>query len=115
MRINLNDTISDMPVRKIRKMLRKSRVLSIESSMEKLDIDGNRATVLLGELTSRELIKPDIERARHSRTSYWKTTINGNAFAIAKAGKPIRRKSAEQILAKLIERAREVNTNPYYL
>lgn len=115
MRINLDDTISDVPVRKIRKMLKKSRVLSIESIKEELDIDENHATALLGELLNRELIEPDTEIARHSETPYWKTTINGNAFAMAKAGKPIRRKSAEQILSKFMERVREVCSNPYYL
>jgi predicted nucleotidyltransferase len=115
MRIDLNDTISDIPVRRIRKMLKKSRVLSIESVREELEISEKQAADLLDELISRELIRPDSEMAQHSETPYWRTTINGNAFAMAKAGKPIVRKSAEEIFTRFMERVREVCANPYYL
>jgi predicted nucleotidyltransferase len=115
MRINLNDTISGIPVRNVRKMLKKSHVLCVDNVMENLGIDENHATALIAELISRELIQPHTVMAHHSETSYWKTTLSGNAFAIAKAGKPIRRKSAEKIFAKFMDRVREVTTSPYYL
>jgi predicted nucleotidyltransferase len=115
MRINLNDTISGVPVRQIRKMLRKDHLLSIENIMEELKIDEAHATVLLKELIDRGMLELDTETPRYSNTPYWRTTITGNAFAIAKAGKPITRKSAERILSNFMERVREVCANPYYL
>ncbi len=115
MHINLDDTISDIPVREIRKMLRKNNVLGIENVMEDLRIDKDHAIALIGELNNRELIEPYAELASYSEILYWSTTVNGNALAIAKAGKPIRRRSAEQILSKFMERVQEVTTNPYYL
>jgi predicted nucleotidyltransferase len=115
MRIDLNETISAIPVRQIRNMLRKDRLFSTENVMEDLKLDETRANVLLKELVNRGMLELDTETPRYSDTLYWRTTVAGNAFAMAKAGKPIRRKSAEQIFAKFMERVQEVSTNPYYL
>lgn len=43
---------------------------------------------------------------------WWDTTIQGNALAMASFGKPISRKTADRLVAELLERARAYNADP---
>ncbi|HEX9088865.1 MAG TPA: hypothetical protein VF867_15210 [Arthrobacter sp.] len=43
---------------------------------------------------------------------WWITTLQGNALGIASFGKPISRKTADRLLAELIQRARDYNADP---
>ncbi|WP_202129062.1 hypothetical protein [Pseudarthrobacter sp. ATCC 49987] len=42
----------------------------------------------------------------------WTTTVQGNALGMASFGKPIARKTADRLLAELIQRARDYNADP---
>lgn len=42
---------------------------------------------------------------------WWETTTLGNALAMARFGKPIRRKTADRLVAGMLERAREYNAD----
>lgn len=42
----------------------------------------------------------------------WTTTILGNALGMASFGKPISRKTADRLVAELIQRARDYNADP---
>lgn len=42
----------------------------------------------------------------------WTTTIQGNALGMASFGRPISRKTADRLLAELIQRARDYNAHP---
>ncbi|MFX1822324.1 hypothetical protein PV768_21350 [Pseudarthrobacter sp. CC4] len=43
---------------------------------------------------------------------WWDSTIQGNALAMAGFGKPIRRKTADRLVAGLVERAHAYNADP---
>ena len=43
------------------------------------------------------------------------TTIKGNALSSAKFIKPISRNKADQLIREIIERAKEINSNDYYI
>lgn len=46
---------------------------------------------------------------------WWTTTIAGNALAMASFGKPITRKTADRLVAGLLDRTRETNADPAQL
>jgi len=54
------------------------------------------------------LVRAEIDDDRYV---WWETTTLGNALAMASFGKPIRRKTAERLVAGMLERAREYNTD----
>ena len=43
---------------------------------------------------------------------WWEATTLGNALAMASFGKPIRRRTADRLVAGIVERAREYNSDP---
>jgi hypothetical protein len=55
-----------------------------------------------------------IERADHSPDGHrwWTTTTLGNALAMASFGKPITRKTADRLVAEMLDRARAYNADP---
>ena len=46
---------------------------------------------------------------------WWTTTIAGNALAMASFGSPITRKTADRLVAGLLDRTREMNSDPAQL
>lgn len=46
---------------------------------------------------------------------HWQNTLEGNAFANARASAPISRVKAERLVEELLDRVRKVNAEPYYL
>lgn len=54
------------------------------------------------------LVRAEID---DDRCVWWEATTLGNALAMASFGKPIRRKTAVQLVAGLLERAREYNAD----
>jgi hypothetical protein len=48
----------------------------------------------------------------HHGDTWWDTTIQGNALAMASFGKPISRKTADRLVSELLERARAYNADP---
>src|SRR5690606_31072258 len=54
------------------------------------------------------------ERVSESE-NVWRTTIQGSRLRNATAAQPIKRSTADRILAELIERVHEVNRNEYFL
>lgn len=46
---------------------------------------------------------------------WWRTTISGNALAMASFGKPIARHTADRLLAGLLSRTQELNADPAQL
>jgi predicted nucleotidyltransferase len=64
----------------------------------------------LEQLLASEFVKPAHSSSRDSPR--WATTINGNALAMAGFGKPIKRSTADRLVAGIIERARAINEDP---
>jgi predicted nucleotidyltransferase len=116
MRINSKDTILDVPILRIRKLLRRS--MSHGSVIfEKLASQ----TLKLGEQRTREildeLVRQGYYEARENRQGepYWENTIKGNSLAMATAARPVTRAKADKIFGEFVLRVKEVNDDPYYL
>ena len=68
-----------------------------------------QAEKLLTELLKLEMISR-CEFQHDKKMVSYQTTITGNALGMAKAGKPVTRASAEEVLRKFLDRVRVVNS-----
>ena len=112
MRIDPKEKIGGHPVLTVRQLLRSlgGRLSWTPEDVEKaLDIDAKAAGELIDALVAAGLI----EIADGGKAKEWTVTALGQSFAAAKAGKPISRKTADKVLAGLLDRVREVNEDPY--
>ncbi|MEV7475289.1 hypothetical protein AB0N33_16435 [Pseudarthrobacter oxydans] len=113
MRLVKTDVIAGLPAPAARAFLRQTRLADFEQEW---------ALSLLASLgaasphsTLRGLEDAGyIERAGHSHGNHrwWVTTTLGNALAMASFGKPITRKTADRLVAEIIERAKAYNADP---
>ncbi|MDJ0314032.1 hypothetical protein [Arthrobacter sp. H35-D1] len=119
MRIAKTDSIAGLPATVVRGFLRrvKNADFDEEWALTLLDApDEEPAVVVLGLLEAQGYIERT--GASHKGTPWWRTTILGNALAMASFGRPISRKTAERLVSKMLERARLYNsdlTRPYYV
>ena len=68
------------------------------------------------ETASRPYVIADEEGdLRLGELTLWTTTISGSALAKAKVGKPMDRSKANELLAGVVTRAREINASPEWL
>lgn len=119
MRIAKTDLIAGLPASAARQFLRRVKNDEFEeewalSLLDTPDIDNPSTT--LGLFKAQGYIErtgsPD------GRYLWWRTTILGNALAMASFGRPISRRTAERLVAEMLERARDYNsdsTKPYYV
>lgn len=54
----------------------------------------------------------EVDSVDEDGDTWWKTSIQGNALAMAGFGKPITRKTADRLVAGVLERARSYNADP---
>lgn len=108
--IDSKETICGVPILKVRNMVRKVRDFTFNRIAFKdyLDISAEKAVEIEAELLSRGWIKKD-PMERDNGKYPWKTTIHGNAFANASAGRPITRKTAEKKISELLGRVGKIN------
>ncbi|WP_273214066.1 nucleotidyltransferase domain-containing protein [Runella zeae] len=111
MKINSKDTIADIPVLKIRDLLRDKRASSVRGIAYFLKIDEEEAGRVLKILIGEGYLK---EEGEGENVSYSNTT-KGNALGLAKAIPSISRAKADEIFNDFMERVKEVNHNDYYL
>jgi predicted nucleotidyltransferase len=76
-----------------------------------LDISDDQAGALLIEMEKQGLIEPQ----KVKEETRWVNTLKGNSLALAKANKPLLRKTADRIMTELMERITRVNNDPYFL
>lgn len=119
MRIAKTDLIAGLPASAARQFLRRVKNDEFEeawalSLLDTPDID--KPSTTLGLFKAQGYIErtgnPD------GRYLWWRTTILGNALAMASFGRPISRRTAERLVAEMLERARDYNSDsskPYYV
>jgi hypothetical protein len=113
MRINRDQVIAGYPAIKIRDMFRAqiSYHITTESISEFMTIPIKEAYALAIILHQEGFIEPIILSGK----SCWQRTAKANILANASARKPIKRKTASQIVNGLLSRIQIVNSNGSYL
>ena len=76
-------------------------------------MSADEALAILARLESEGVLAPCA--ASEAPKSTWANTVQGNALAMATAGRPLRRLTAEALLVAFLTRVRTVNAVPYYL
>ena len=104
MRIQSNDLIVGQPALAIRKLLRNRTHIRVDTIVDLLDIDIETARQVLNDLATEGYIE-----ASEGFQEMWRTTMQGNAVANAKAGKPITRRTADRLIEEFLTRVNEIN------
>lgn len=104
MKIRVKDTIGGHPALDVRRLLRRfSEGMSVGVVRDAMEIDEGTATDLLGALEADGLV----ERLPGAEIS-WRTTIKGNALAMASAAAPLRRGAADKMLLEFLARVEQI-------
>jgi predicted nucleotidyltransferase len=115
MRIDPKEKIAEVPILKVRKLLRyvdnemewgKNLVVSL------LEISPKKLNTLLQELERRGYIEPGRVL---NRQQLWRKTLKGSTLGLASAAKPATRKTADRVFSEFMDRVKRVNTDPYFL
>jgi predicted nucleotidyltransferase len=114
MRIDPKSTIADQPILAVRELLRRGRTgewgVSYARTVLKIGVD--EAERVLAALCAQGFITPGMS---HDGEQLYQVTVPGRALAIASAGKPIQRRTADRLLRELLDRADKVNADSHYL
>jgi predicted nucleotidyltransferase len=113
MHIDSSDTIAGLPIFEIRDFLKhmlNHTYANLQVCASYLGVSERKARPIIAQLVEQRYL--EVER---KRPKTWAVTLKGGALANAKAAKPIRRATAERVLAEFMERVHEVNTNAHYL
>jgi hypothetical protein len=110
MRIRKGENTAGLDSLKLREYLRKhgDRHIDTDSLVETFVLSRRKAERLIEELVNLELIRRSDAQLNKAKVCY-ETTIQGNAFGMANAGKPVSRESAEKVLREFLNRVRTVN------
>ena len=114
MHIDSKDTIAQVSILKVRKLLQHETendwTTIIASQI--LQIGKEETINLIKELNRLGYVeKADFQFGEQ----YWKNTIRGNALAFASTALPISRKTADRLLTEFLRRVDEVNNDSYFL
>lgn len=112
MRVSKTDSIAGLPAALARAIARKFRGREGVSEVAADLLNGTEfelGAVFAGLETAGYLEKVRVD---DDGDVWWDTTIQGNALAMASFGKPISRKTADRLVAELLERARDYNAGP---
>lgn len=112
MRVAKTDTIAGLPAVLARSIVRKLRGREMvgEAVADLLEGTGCEREAVLAELEAAGYMEK--VRVDTDGDVWWDSTIQGNALAMASFGKPISRKTAERLIAGLVERAQAYNGDP---
>ncbi|MGC1297564.1 MAG: nucleotidyltransferase domain-containing protein [Alloacidobacterium sp.] len=110
MRLTRGDRIAGVDGLQLRRYFRRfgNEQVNYATVMDKLSVTRRQAEKLLTELLKLEMISR-CEFQHDKKMVSYQTTIRGNALGMAKAGKPVTRASAEEVLRKFLDRVRVVN------
>lgn len=119
MRIAKTDIIAGLPAPAARDFLRRVRLVDFDEEWALSLLESSGAADPRSTLDRFEGDRY-VERAGHSPDGHhwWTTTTLGNALAMASFGKPITRKTADRLVAEMLDRARTCNADPgkpYYV
>lgn len=112
MRVSKTDVIAGLPAGLARAIVRKFRGRETVAEIAADLLEGTDFE--LGAVFAGLEAAGYMERVRvdNDGTVWWDSTIQGNALAMASFGKPISRKTADRIVAGLLERAQAYNADP---
>lgn len=112
MRIHATDTLFGLPALELRHLLRRV------DSWDGFDLEHVREVHPMSRKAAHQLIASlhdagYIERteSRRPKEVLWHLTIQGRAFSIAKASKPIKRATADRLVRELLDRIDAVNAD----
>ncbi|MGY2747461.1 hypothetical protein [Arthrobacter sp. UYCu723] len=112
MRIAKTDIIAGLPAADARYFLRRVSHADFDEEWAR-SLLNSRGAADPGSTLTRFEEDGYIERADHSPDGlWWMTTTLGNALAMASFGKPITRKTADRLVAEMLDRARAYNADP---
>lgn len=114
MRITRDMTIAGVPAVTLRDGLRRLRncVWSVYGLAAELKLSDIEAAPILTNLLDQGLVEFSHEM---QGDSYYVLTVNGIAITLASASRPIKRKTADRLVAELIARAEAINDDPMYV
>lgn len=103
MRITLDQKIAGYPAGQIRQLMRETvgRSITLRYVREILQCSDSAAIQVLNHLQEQGFVEPIQGRLEPS--------MKGSALAMATAAAPLRRETAERLIADVIERARSIN------
>jgi hypothetical protein len=104
--------IAGVPAFEIRELMRKAGDMAILAAFaqEALGISASRTRAVMKDLTAQGyLTSGEIAGEVH-----WEVTIQGRALAMAKAGAPIKRRTADRLVAEFLQRVEQVNASKIY-
>lgn len=105
MRIDPKQFIAGVPVLRVRDLFKSSGDrLTSPYVAHRLSLSQTKARALVGVLARKGWIEADRDAGRGA----YRLTVQGRAFAYARATRPLPRAKAEEILARFLERVREV-------
>lgn len=112
MRVAKTDVIAGLPAGLARSIVRRfrGREMVTEAVADLLEGTGLDPGAVLAGLEAAGYMEK--VRVDPDGDVWWDSTIQGNALAMATFGKPISRKTADRLVADLVERARAYNADP---
>lgn len=112
MRVSKTDSIAGLPAELARSIVRKfrGREMVAEAVEGMLEGTGFELEPVFAGLEAAGYLKQ--VHVDNDGDVWWDTTIQGNALAMASFGKPISRKTADRLVAELLERASNYNADP---
>ncbi len=110
MRLNRGDRIAGVDGLRLRRYFQRfgSEQVNFATVAKEFSVTKRQAEKILAELLKLEMISP-CEFQHDKKMVSYQTTIKGNALGMAKAGKPVTRASADEVLREFLDRVRAVN------
>lgn len=112
MRVAKTDVIAGLPADRAREIVRRfrGREMTADGVADLIDGTGHEPATVLAQLEAAGYMQK--VAVDHHGDTWWDTTIQGNALAMASFGKPISRKAADRLVSELLERAQAYNADP---
>lgn len=117
MNIRSGDEIAGFPAIELREFFRQFRdgSLGADGAAYYLGIGIKKAKKLLTDLENEGYLISEVSKYGRKKRTWWKQTTKGAGLRMASAMKPIKRATADRLLAQFLERVEEVNSSPDYL
>ena len=117
MNIDPHDKIAGIPILVVRELMRWAKAnpwdeWGLDLVRNRLELSTQQSLTLVEGLILAGYVEPVKKSNGHA---YWRLTLNGSSLATAKASKPLKRETAERILAEFMDRVRQVADSPEFL
>src|SRR5437667_8909549 len=108
MRIEENQLIAGIPAKDVRRFMRRAAgfIIRPRTVTHVLGFPEDDALPLLRKFEFEGLVTPTDD--------HWEATAKGHALAMATAAHPLKKQTAERLLAEVIARARAINSDSHW-